>query len=194
MDKSVASENSGNGIAQTAKDQLRSFVERIERLEEEKAALAGDIRELYAQAKSTGFEHKGASHRYPPSQAGGLGASRSRGCSGHLYARSRDARGGLDLADASAAVARTAEDVKRAAVAVLLSNAGELLGKGALPHEAMPHHAGPVESSPSAMICPRLLPPPSLSSVPSGLQKQHEGCWRQIPGAFTPQATPLWRG
>jgi uncharacterized protein (UPF0335 family) len=58
VDNSVASENSGNGIAQTAKDQLRSFVERIERLEEEKAALAGDIRELYAQAKSTGFDTK----------------------------------------------------------------------------------------------------------------------------------------
>jgi uncharacterized protein (UPF0335 family) len=47
-----------NGIAQTAKDQLRSFVERIERLEEEKAALAGDIRDLFAQAKSTGFDTK----------------------------------------------------------------------------------------------------------------------------------------
>jgi len=47
-----------NGIAQAARDQLRSFVERIERLEEEKAALAGDIRELYAQAKSTGFDTK----------------------------------------------------------------------------------------------------------------------------------------
>jgi uncharacterized protein (UPF0335 family) len=47
-----------NSIAQTAKDQLRSFVERIERLEEEKAALAGDIRDLFAQAKSTGFDTK----------------------------------------------------------------------------------------------------------------------------------------
>ncbi len=46
------------GIAQPAKDQLRSFVERIERLEEEKAALAGDIRELFAQAKSSGFDTK----------------------------------------------------------------------------------------------------------------------------------------
>jgi uncharacterized protein (UPF0335 family) len=47
-----------NVIAQSAKDQLRSFVERIERLEEEKAALAGDIRELFAQAKSSGFDTK----------------------------------------------------------------------------------------------------------------------------------------
>ena len=52
------SQQSANGIAQTAKEQLRSFIERIERLEEEKAALAGDIRDLFAQAKSTGFDTK----------------------------------------------------------------------------------------------------------------------------------------
>jgi len=38
--------------------QLRSFIERIERLEEEKAALAADIREVYAEAKGNGFEPK----------------------------------------------------------------------------------------------------------------------------------------
>jgi uncharacterized protein (UPF0335 family) len=37
---------------------LKSFVERVERLEEEKAALAGDIREVYAEAKSAGFDVK----------------------------------------------------------------------------------------------------------------------------------------
>lgn len=47
-----------NGIEKGAKDELRSYVERIERLEEEKAALAGDIKDLYAQAKSTGFDTK----------------------------------------------------------------------------------------------------------------------------------------
>ena len=41
-----------------AAERLRSFVERIERLEEEKAALAADIREVYAEAKSTGFDVK----------------------------------------------------------------------------------------------------------------------------------------
>ncbi len=41
-----------------AADQLRSFIERIERLEEEKAALAGDIREVYAEAKGNGFDTK----------------------------------------------------------------------------------------------------------------------------------------
>ncbi len=38
--------------------QLRSFIERIERLEEEKAGLAADIREVYAEAKGTGFDAK----------------------------------------------------------------------------------------------------------------------------------------
>lgn len=38
-----------------AADRLRSFIERIERLEEEKAALSGDIREVYAEAKGTGY-------------------------------------------------------------------------------------------------------------------------------------------
>ena len=37
-------------------DRLKSFVERIERLEEEKSALAGDIREIYAEAKGSGFD------------------------------------------------------------------------------------------------------------------------------------------
>lgn len=44
--------------ASFAKDQLRSIVERIERLEEEKAALAGDIKEVYAEAKGNGFDTK----------------------------------------------------------------------------------------------------------------------------------------
>ena len=41
-----------------AAERLRAFIERIERLEEEKAALAADIREVYAEAKSTGFDAK----------------------------------------------------------------------------------------------------------------------------------------
>jgi uncharacterized protein (UPF0335 family) len=41
-----------------AKDQLRSLVERIERLEEEKSALSADIREVYAEAKGVGFDTK----------------------------------------------------------------------------------------------------------------------------------------
>lgn len=41
-----------------AGDRLRSFIERIERLEEEKKALANDIKEVYAEAKGTGFDTK----------------------------------------------------------------------------------------------------------------------------------------
>ncbi|HJN25768.1 MAG TPA: DUF2312 domain-containing protein, partial [Rhodospirillales bacterium] len=41
-----------------AADRLRSFIERIERLEEEKAALAADIKEIYSEAKGTGFDVK----------------------------------------------------------------------------------------------------------------------------------------
>ncbi|WP_439813572.1 DUF2312 domain-containing protein [Zavarzinia sp. CC-PAN008] len=41
-----------------AADQLKSIVERIERLEEEKAGLAADIREIYAEAKGNGFDTK----------------------------------------------------------------------------------------------------------------------------------------
>jgi uncharacterized protein (UPF0335 family) len=41
-----------------AKDRLRSFVERIERLEEEKKALSDDIKEVYAEAKGEGFDVK----------------------------------------------------------------------------------------------------------------------------------------
>jgi uncharacterized protein (UPF0335 family) len=41
-----------------AVEHLRSFVERIERLEEEKKALADDIREVYSEAKGTGFDTK----------------------------------------------------------------------------------------------------------------------------------------
>jgi uncharacterized protein (UPF0335 family) len=41
-----------------AKDQLRSLIERVERLEEERTALSADIREVYAEAKGNGFDTK----------------------------------------------------------------------------------------------------------------------------------------
>lgn len=41
-----------------ASDRLRSLVERIERLEEERKALASDIKDIYAEAKSAGFDVK----------------------------------------------------------------------------------------------------------------------------------------
>ena len=41
-----------------AKDQLKAFVERIERLEEEKNAIADDVRDVYAEAKANGYDVK----------------------------------------------------------------------------------------------------------------------------------------
>ena len=44
-----------NGTAQT---QLKTIIERIERLEEDKAAVAADLKEVYAEAKGNGFDTK----------------------------------------------------------------------------------------------------------------------------------------
>ena len=44
--------------ANFAKGKLKSFVERIEKLEEEKKVIADDIREVYAEAKGNGFDVK----------------------------------------------------------------------------------------------------------------------------------------
>ena len=44
--------------ATTADEQLRLFIERIERLEEEKKGIADDIRDVYAEAKARGYDGK----------------------------------------------------------------------------------------------------------------------------------------
>lgn len=41
-----------------AADRLRQFIERIERLEEERKGIGGDIREVYSEAKALGFDPK----------------------------------------------------------------------------------------------------------------------------------------
>jgi len=41
-----------------AADQLRLFIERIERLEEEKKGIADDVKDVYAEAKSNGYDTK----------------------------------------------------------------------------------------------------------------------------------------
>jgi uncharacterized protein (UPF0335 family) len=41
-----------------AAGELKAYIERIERLEEEKAALAGDLRDVYSEAKANGFDTK----------------------------------------------------------------------------------------------------------------------------------------
>lgn len=48
----------GHNSTQFAKDQLKAFVERIERLEEEKKTIADDIRDVYAESKANGFDVK----------------------------------------------------------------------------------------------------------------------------------------
>lgn len=64
MARTAPLRRSGAGASKTATgggvsaERLRSFVERIERLEEEKAAIAGDIRDVYAEAKADGFDTK----------------------------------------------------------------------------------------------------------------------------------------
>lgn len=45
-------------VGGVASDQLRTIVERIERLEEEKQAIADDIKEVYGEAKANGFDTK----------------------------------------------------------------------------------------------------------------------------------------
>ncbi len=51
-------ENPDTKTGGIAADWLRSIVARIERLEEERKALGGDIRDIYAEAKSAGFDVK----------------------------------------------------------------------------------------------------------------------------------------
>ncbi len=45
-------------VGGVAGDQLKSIIERIERLEEEKAGLASDVRDVFAEAKGNGFDIK----------------------------------------------------------------------------------------------------------------------------------------
>lgn len=46
------------GVNRETADQLRSYIERIERLTEEKQTVAEDIKEVYGEAKSNGFDTK----------------------------------------------------------------------------------------------------------------------------------------
>jgi uncharacterized protein (UPF0335 family) len=46
------------GATTVAGERLRSFLERVERLEEEKTTIAGDIKEVFAEAKGEGYDTK----------------------------------------------------------------------------------------------------------------------------------------
>ncbi len=54
----MAEQNDDKDVGGIAADRLRSIIERIERLEEERKSLADDIKDIYAEAKSAGFEVK----------------------------------------------------------------------------------------------------------------------------------------
>ncbi len=58
MSTSAAAAKQEQSAAGFAKDHLKAFVERIERLEEEKKAIADDVRDVYAEAKANGFDIK----------------------------------------------------------------------------------------------------------------------------------------
>lgn len=47
-----------SAVGGIAVDRLRSIIERVERLEEERKALAGDIKDIFTEAKSAGFDVK----------------------------------------------------------------------------------------------------------------------------------------
>lgn len=55
---SAENEEEAKDVGGVAGKRLKSFLERIERLEEEKAGLAEDIKDVYAEAKAVGFDTK----------------------------------------------------------------------------------------------------------------------------------------
>jgi uncharacterized protein (UPF0335 family) len=57
-DKTLNTGSADLATSDTAAKRLRTFIERIERLEEEKAGIAADIKEVFAEAKGTGFDVK----------------------------------------------------------------------------------------------------------------------------------------
>jgi uncharacterized protein (UPF0335 family) len=54
----VSAKDKTEAPARFAQDQLKAIIERIERLEEEKKAIADDIRDVYAEAKGNGYDVK----------------------------------------------------------------------------------------------------------------------------------------
>ena len=54
----ISSENTGSSTGGIAAERLRSFLERVENLEEEKANIMGDIKEVFAEAKGEGYDVK----------------------------------------------------------------------------------------------------------------------------------------
>lgn len=67
FDKEETGASDAHGVA---RDQLRAFIERIERLEEEKATIASDIKDVYGEAKAMGLRHENPAQGHPHPQAG----------------------------------------------------------------------------------------------------------------------------
>ena len=73
-----------------AKDQLKSIIERIERLEEEKKTISDDIRDVYAESEGQRLRREGAARRDPPAQAGSQRAPGTGDDPGDLHAGAGD--------------------------------------------------------------------------------------------------------
>ena len=58
MNMAKATDPTTAGTSEVNAGHLKAFIERIERLEEEKKALAGDIKDVYGEAKANGFDVK----------------------------------------------------------------------------------------------------------------------------------------
>jgi uncharacterized protein (UPF0335 family) len=58
MATAAAAANEEQPSISFGRDQLKAFIERVERLEEEKKTIADDIRDVYAEAKGSGFDVK----------------------------------------------------------------------------------------------------------------------------------------
>ena len=73
-----------------AKDHLKAFVERVERLEEEKKALSDDIRDVYAEAKGERLRRQGVAAGGAAAQAGHGRAQGAGSDPGDVSAGARD--------------------------------------------------------------------------------------------------------
>ena len=89
----VEKDDSESAKHRFGKDQLKAFVERIERLEEEKKTISDDIRDVYAESKANGFDTKALRQVVQAAQAGRQRAQRAAGGAGDLHARAGDAGG-----------------------------------------------------------------------------------------------------
>ena len=56
--ESTGNDNDPKDVEGVGGQRLKAFIERVERLEQEKSDLAEDIKEVYAEAKATGFDTK----------------------------------------------------------------------------------------------------------------------------------------